>query len=69
MLPKPMSVTVAVAAIFVGVLLLLGNMGVISNQLMSLWPVVLIVAGLVGLLCTDPEKRQLITKRPSKKKK
>jgi uncharacterized membrane protein len=53
MMPKPITLLVAVSVIFIGVILLLGNMGVIPNSLMALWPVILIVAGLIGLTCTD----------------
>ncbi|MEO8581476.1 MAG: DUF5668 domain-containing protein [Patescibacteria group bacterium] len=70
MLPKSMTLLIAVTVIFVGVILLLGNMGVIPNSVMAIWPVVLVVAGLVGLICVDPEKRKLIPHgRSSKKKK
>lgn len=71
MLPKSTTLLVAVTVIFVGVILLLGNMGVISNKMMSLWPVVLVVAGLVGLVCTGPEKNTETRSHavPAKKKK
>lgn len=69
MLPKSTNLIVAVTVIFVGVFLLLGNMGIIPNQIMALWPVVLIIGGLVGLICTDPEKRKIISRHSSKKKK
>lgn len=68
MLPKSTTLIIAVTAIFIGVFLLLGNMGVISNQLMAIWPIILVVAGLVGLICSDPEKRSILPRRGSKKK-
>jgi hypothetical protein len=66
-----MTLLVAVTVIFIGVILLLGNMGVIPNNLMALWPVVLIISGLVGLACIDGEKiKSKITKHsPAPKKK
>lgn len=58
MLPKSTTLLMAVTAIFVGVLLLLGNMGVLPPSITGLWPVVLIVAGLVALTCFEGEKKQ-----------
>lgn len=70
MQPKSLSMLVAVSAIFIGAILLLGNMGAIPSHLVGMWPVVLIVAGLVGICCLDPEKMKSTSssKKNSKKK-
>lgn len=76
MLPK--NIVLPVVVIFVGVLLLLGNMEIIPAELTAFWPVVLVVGGLVGLTSMDsaqsarsstPKAKQLRTSSaPAKKK-
>jgi hypothetical protein len=73
MLPKSMSMLVAVSVIFIGVMLLLGNMGVLPAQFVAMWPTVLIVAGLVAISCFDGERLKKLkpgasAKKSSKKK-
>lgn len=57
---------IPVAVIFIGVMFLLGNMGIIPDQIFSLWPVVLVVAGLIGLSSIDLGTSQT-TVKPSVK--
>lgn len=70
---SPNTILIAVTVIFIGVILLLGNMGIISNNMVALWPVILIIAGLVGLTLLDgnPLKRSTSasTHIPASKKK
>jgi hypothetical protein len=68
MLPKNSTLLVAVSVIFIGVFLLLGNLGVISNKVMAMWPVVLIVSGLVGISCMDGFKKSGDSKSTKKSK-
>ncbi len=79
MLPK--NLTVPVTVIFVGVILLLGNMGIIPNEIVAFWPVILVVGGLIGLTTMDigntplkktkssPVKKSTIKKKTTKSRK
>ncbi len=61
------NVLLPVTVIFLGVALLLINMGIIPLDLAQFWPVILVIAGLVGLtVVMGPEKK---TKRRSSRKK
>lgn len=54
---SPKTMVLPVAAIFIGVLILLGNMNVIPAELANLWPVVLVFAGLLGISMSDKTQK------------
>ena len=64
-----------VAAVIMGLIFLASNLGMLPNSLWNLWPLILIVVGLGGLLTADtdewyalPKKKAAAKKKTVKKK-
>lgn len=66
MLPKHSHLIITLTVIFIGVVLLLGNLGIIPRNIVALWPIILVLAGLVGLSCMDT--KDISSKSKSKKR-
>ncbi len=60
-----------VTLIFVGVIVLMINLGVLSPTLWRLWPIVLVIVGLVGITsgCDSCNPVKKMSAKPSSKKK
>jgi hypothetical protein len=61
-------------AVIMGCIFLAANLGLLPQEFLNLWPLILIVVGLGGLLTSDrvewlvPEKSNKKTKLPAKKR-
>ncbi|MDA1079478.1 MAG: DUF5668 domain-containing protein [bacterium] len=58
-----------VAAIIMGLIFLASNLGMLPRSLWNLWPLILIVVGLGGLLTADTDKWYGMPKKSSAPKK
>jgi len=57
------------AMIVMGVIILASNLGLLPMMVWSLWPLILIVVGLGGLLVGDTDEWMTRVEKPSKSKK
>lgn len=56
------------ALVVMGLVLLASNLGLLHREFWNLWPIILIVAGLGGLLISDKEDWDMVKRSVSKPK-
>jgi len=56
-----------VVAVVMGLIFLASNLGMLPRSLWNLWPLILIVVGLGGLLTADTDEWYGMPKKPAKK--
>lgn len=57
------------ALVVMGLIFLASNLGMLPREFWNLWPLILIVVGLGGLLTSDREEWMVDTKKSKKKRK
>ena len=57
--------------VFVGVIVLMINLGVLSSSLLRVWPIVLVIIGLIGITsgCDECNPVKKLNSKPTSKKK